>query len=183
MKVVDAEVVRYFWSMPVQTQHRFNVSEYYLMAEVGVLKPDAQVELLNGRVVDSSRITPFHAAVTRRLSEPFFKLPEESCIVSIRNPVRLDGYNELQPDVMLLKPSPDDYTSRHPQPDDVLLLIEVSDTTLDLDRVEKLPAYGRAGIAEVWIVNLVDQVIEIHREPHFTGYPDIHLLTDLQQFV
>jgi len=72
--------------------------------------------------------------------------------------------------VMLLKPAPDDYTSRHPQPDDVFLLIEVSDTTLDFDREEKLPAYGRAGVAEVWIVNLNDATIEVYGEPHFTGY-------------
>ena len=64
----------------------------------------------------------------------------------------------------------DDYTSRHPQPEDVFLLIEVSDTTLDYDRDEKLPAYGRAGVAEVWLVNLVDGTIEVYREPHFTGY-------------
>jgi len=71
---------------------------------------------------------------------------------------------------MLLKPLPDDYTSRHPRAEDVLLLIEVSDTTLDYDLQEKLPAYGRAGIPEVWIVNLKNGTIEIYLEPHFTGY-------------
>ena len=71
---------------------------------------------------------------------------------------------------MLLKPAPDDYTIRHPRPEDVLLLIEVSDTTLSYDREEKLPAYGRAGVGEVWIVNLIDASIEVYREPHFTGY-------------
>jgi Uma2 family endonuclease len=77
---------------------------------------------------------------------------------------------------MLLKPAADDYTSRHPRPDDVFLLIEVSDTTLDYDRTEKLPAYGRAGVAEVWIVNLNDSTIEAYREPHFTGYGSKTLL-------
>lgn len=71
---------------------------------------------------------------------------------------------------MLLKPSADDYTSRHPRPADVFLLIEVSDSSLDLDQEEKLPVYGRAGIAEVWIVNLRDKTIEVYREPHFAGY-------------
>jgi Uma2 family endonuclease len=71
---------------------------------------------------------------------------------------------------MLLKAAPDDYTSRHPQPDDVFLLIEVSDTTLDYDHEEKLHAYGRASVAEVWIVNLNETTIEVYREPHFTGY-------------
>ena len=71
---------------------------------------------------------------------------------------------------MLLNPASDDYITRHPTPEDVFLLIEVAGTTLPLDRKEKLPAYGRAGVAEVWIVNLEGQTIEIYREPHFTGY-------------
>jgi Uma2 family endonuclease len=71
---------------------------------------------------------------------------------------------------MLLKPASDDYARRHPQPDDVFLLVEVSDTTLEYDRQEKLAAYGRAGIPEVWIVNLIEQVIELYRGPNFAGY-------------
>jgi Uma2 family endonuclease len=71
---------------------------------------------------------------------------------------------------MLLKPAPDFYRKRHPQPEDVFLLIEVSDSTLEADQAEKIPAYGRAGVAEVWIVNLNDATIEVYREPHFTGY-------------
>lgn len=88
----------------------------------------------------------------------------------VQNPVRLDDHSEPQPDLGLLKPSPDFYRKRHPQPEDVFLLIEISDTTLAADRDEKLPTYGRAGIAEVWIVNLNEETIEIFREPHFTGY-------------
>ena len=156
--------------MPVQTQHRFNVQEYYRMAETGVLKWGEHDELLDGVVMDPFRITPPHASVTHQLAGPFFKLPKETCIVSIRNPVRLDEYNELQPDVMLLRYIPNYYKTRHPSPEDVLLLVEVADASLDYDRVEKLPAYGRAGIAEVWIVNLNDGTIEVYREPHFTGY-------------
>jgi Uma2 family endonuclease len=156
--------------VPATTSHRFNVTDYYRLAEIGVLQPDAQVELLDGQVVDSFRISPLHAAVTRLVAQPFFALPEERCIVSVRNPVRLDEYNELQPDVMLLKYIPNYYKVQHPGPADVFLLIEVADASLDYDREQKLPAYGRAGIAEVWLVNLPDQTIEVYREPHFTGY-------------
>jgi Uma2 family endonuclease len=77
---------------------------------------------------------------------------------------------------MLLKPTPDDYTNRHPRPEEMFVLIEVSDTTLDYDRREKLPVYGRAGIPEVWILNLSDQTIEVYREPHFTGYGPVQTL-------
>jgi Uma2 family endonuclease len=156
--------------MPVQTIHRFTVKEYYRMAETGVLRPDARVELLDGRILDMSPIGPFHGGLVNRLVRTFNKTCKGRWLLSVQNPVRLDGHSEPEPDVMLLGPSPDDYTSRHPRPDEVFLLIEVSDTTLELDREEKLPAYGRAGIPEVWIVNLNDETIEVYREPHFTGY-------------
>jgi len=156
--------------MPVQTQHRFKVKDYYRMAETGVFRPDARVELLDGRIIDMSPIGPFHGGLVKRLSRVFNLMARGRWIVSTQDPVRLDDHSEPEPDVMLLKPAADDYTSRHPQPDDVFLLIEVSDTTLEFDREEKLPAYGRAGIAEVWIVNLNDATIEVYREPNFTGY-------------
>ena len=155
--------------MPL-TLHRFNVNEYYRMADVGVLKWGEHDELLNGVVMDPFYITPLHASVTHQIAEPFFHLPEKSCIVSIRNPVRLDEYNELQPDIMLLKRIPNYYSKRHPGPEDMLLLIEVADASLAYDREEKLPAYGRAGVAEAWIVNLNELTVEIYREPNFTGY-------------
>ena len=140
------------------------------MAETGVLHPAARVELLDGKIIDMSPIGPFHGGLVKRLSRIFNLKAKGRWIVSTQDPVHLNDRSEPEPDVMLLKPSPDDYTNRHPQPEDVLLLIEVSDTTLDYDREEKLPAYGRAGVTEVWIVNLHDETIEIYREPHFTGY-------------
>ena len=140
------------------------------MADVGVLKWGEHDELLNGVVMDPFRITPLRASVMHQIAEPFFHLPKESCIVSIRNPVRLDEYNELQPDVMLLRYLPNDYTERHPGPEDVLLLIEVADNSLAYVREHKLPVYARTGIAEAWLVNLLEQTVEIHREPSFTGY-------------
>ncbi len=140
------------------------------MAETGVLRADARVELLDGKIIDLSPIGPFHGGLVKRLSRFFTLKAKGRWIVSTQDPVRLDDLSEPQPDVMLLKPSPDDYMNRHPQPSDVCLLIEVSDTTLEYDREEKLPAYGRAGISEVWIVNLNDETIEVYREPHFTGY-------------
>ena len=127
------------------------------------------VELLDGLIFDFCPVSPLHAAVTRRISQPFLEQPEERCIVSIRNPVRLDEFSEPEPDVALLKYRADYYKTRHPEPGDVFLLIEVADVSPDYDH-EKLPIYGQAGIAEVWIVNLVDQTIEVHREPNFTGY-------------
>jgi len=154
----------------VQKKHRFNVEEYYRMAEVGVLKPGARVELLDGEIIDRSPIGPFHAGVVGRLVRFFGAASNGRWHVWPQNPLRLDEHSEPQPDVTLLRLSPDDYTTRQPGPDDAHLVIEVSDTSLAVDREVKLPAYGRAGIGEVWVVNLTDQTVEVYRGPNFTGY-------------
>ena len=151
-------------------KHRFSVKEYYRMAETGVLRPDARVELLDGEIIDMSPIGPFHGGVVARLTRLFTLFSKNRWLLSPQNPLRLNDYSEPEPDGMLLKPSPDDYTSRHPQPEDVFLLVEVSDSSLAIDVEKKLPLYGREGVAEVWIVNLEEAVVEIHREPHFNGY-------------
>jgi Uma2 family endonuclease len=156
--------------MLAQAQHRFTVKDYYRMAETGVLKPDARVELLDGRIIDMSPIGSFHGGLVNRLIRIFGKLSNGRWQASAQNPLRLDDHSEPEPDFMLLKPSPDDYTSRLAEPEDVFLLVEVADASLDYDREEKLPAYGRAGISEVWIVNLRDQALEIYLEPHLTGF-------------
>ena len=140
------------------------------MAGTGVLRPEARVELLNGRIIDMSPIGPFHGSLVKRLARFFTLKAGERWIVSTQDPVRLDDHSEPEPDLALLKPSSDVYASRHPLPEEVFLLIEVADTTLDYDRDEKLPAYGRAGIIEVWIVNLTNASIEVYRDPDFTGY-------------
>ncbi len=156
--------------MLAPAKHRFNVKQYYRMVETGILRSDARVELLDGQIVNMSPIGPFHGGVSKRLIRLFTKLSQGRWVVAAQDPVHLDDHSEPQPDIMLLKSVPDDYTTRHPGPDDVFLLVEVAETSLVGDRKEKLPLYGRAGIKEVWIVNLNDQTIEVYREPNFTGY-------------
>src|SRR5204862_4114192 len=129
--------------MQAPTKHRFSVKEYYRMAETGVLRPDARVELLDGQIIDMSPIGPFHGSVTKLLNRQFTDASKGRWITAVQDPVRLDEHSEPQPDLMLLKPVPDYYASRHPGPEDVYLLIEVADTSLATDREEKLPAYGR----------------------------------------
>jgi Uma2 family endonuclease len=156
--------------MLAQTKHRFSVSEYYRMAETGVLRPDARVELLDGEIIDMSPIGPFHGGVVNRLNQMLNAQARGRWLVTAQNPVHIDQHSEPEPDLMLLRPSADDYTKHHPGPRDVLLLIEVSDTTIEYDRGSKLSTYARAGIAEVWIVNLRDLVIEVYRDPQFDEY-------------
>ena len=129
--------------MLVEAQHRFTVAEYHRMGETGVLKPGTRVELLDGRIIDMSPIGPLHGGSVNRLIRLFSRLSAGRWLVSAQNPVYLDEAFEPQPDLTLLKPVEDDYTSRHPRPEDVDLVIEVADVSLDFDRNEKLPAYGR----------------------------------------
>lgn len=146
------------------------------MAETGVLRPDGRVELLDGRIIDISPLSPLHAGVPHHLGEILTGTSRERWETSIHNPLPLDDFWEPEPDLMLLRPSAEFYKRRHPMPDEVFLLIEISDTTLELDREVKLPAYGRAGIPEAWIVDLIRGTIEVYREPHFTGYGSKTLL-------
>jgi Uma2 family endonuclease len=150
--------------------HRFTAEEYHRLAEVGILAPDARVELIEGEIHDMSPIGPLHGGVTRRLNRIFSLRAKGRWTVSVQDAVRLDSHSEPEPDLVLLKPAPDDYATHHPAPDDVLLLIEVADSSLDFDRSKKIPVYARAGILEVWIINLQETTIEVHRDPHFTSY-------------
>src|SRR5260370_9165952 len=115
-------------------------------------------------------IGPLHGGSANYLAELLTARAKGRWLVSVQNPVHLDEHSDPQPDLMLLRRAKDFYRIRHPGPQGVFLLIEVSETSLDYDRERKLPAYGRAGIAEVWIVNLKDRVLEIYREPHMSGY-------------
>lgn len=152
------------------TPHRFTVEEYYRMGEIGVLKPDARVELLDGFVIDKAPISPLHGGTVKSLIRIFGEIAGRRFLLSVHDPVHLSEYSEPEPDLMLLRLKRDHYGTQHPGPDDVFLLIEVADTTLELDRNEKVPAYAAAGIREVWLVNLNERQIEIYREPHVTGY-------------
>jgi hypothetical protein len=167
--------------MPTLVPHRFTRREYYRMAETGVLQPEARVELLDGQILEMSPIGPSHGSAVKRLNDFFSNLPHGRWLLAVQDPVALDDFSEPQPDLMLLKRAPDFYEKRHPGPDDVFLLVEVSDSTLLFDRGEKLPIYGRAGIREVWIVNLPDQTIEVYRDPHYQGYASTEILRPGQQ--
>jgi len=140
------------------------------MAETGVLPPDARVELLEGEIIDMSPRGPFHGGVTKFLNAHFAKQSRERYLVSVQDPLHLSDVSEPRPDLMLLKVAPGFYATRHPEPEDVFLLVEVCDTSLDYDRDRKLPLYAPAGVPEVWLVNLAEQSLEIYHDPRAAGY-------------
>ena len=162
-------------SIVAQQQRRFAVDEYYAMANTGILGADERVELLEGVIVPMSPIGARHAACVMQLSQLLYEGARRRANVSVQGPLRIDERTELQPDLMLLAWRGDFYASRHPGPEDVLLLIEVSDTTLSFDRTEKCPVYARSGIAEVWLVNLPEQRVEVYSDPHGPRYRTVHV--------
>lgn len=152
--------------MSVQIAKRwFTVAEYYRMAEAGILTEGDRVELIEGEIIEMSPIGSHHAACVNRLNSLFSSQIAQGAIVSIQNPIRLDEYNEPEPDVALLKRRDDFYSERHPTPVDVLLVVEVADTSTAYDRGLKVPLYARADISEVWLVDLTKDVIEIYAQP------------------
>ncbi|MCU0807155.1 MAG: Uma2 family endonuclease [Candidatus Contendobacter sp.] len=155
-------------------RYRLTVAEYHRLGENGIFDEDSRVELIEGDLIAMPPIGEQHASKTRRLNRLFSLQVGDTAIVDVQNPVMLDARSEPQPDMVLLKPRPDFYESAHPRPEDVLLLIEVSDSTLRYDRDTKIPLYARAGIPEVWLLDVAGQRLEIYRRPSPEGYREIH---------
>jgi Uma2 family endonuclease len=155
----------------------FTVGDYHRMAETGVLRQDVRVELLDGQVALMSPIGSPHAGCVNRLTQMLALATAGRATVGIQNPVVLDDFSEPQPDVAVLKYRSDGYAERHPRPADVLVLIEVTVTSACIDRDVKLPLYARAGVPEVWLVDLEADTVEIYREPARDGYALVRTAT------
>ena len=137
------------------TRRRFCVREYFMMAEAGVFGEDDRVELVDGEFVDMAAIGSRHAGCVTCLTTLFTQRAGDRVFVSVQNPLQLDPITVFQPDLAILRPRDDFYMDSHPTPEDVLLVIEVSDSSVDYDRNVKIPKYALAGVSEVWQVNLV----------------------------
>ena len=157
-------------------KHRFTVSEYRRMVEAGIFGEDDRVELLEGEIVQMSPIGSRHAACVARLTTLLARLHDRA-IPWVQNPVVLGEYSELQPDITLLRFREDFYAQTLPGPHDVLLLIEVADSSVEYDQEIKVPLYSRAGVAEVWLVNLVQQRVTVYRDPSPVGYQEVRVAT------
>ena len=149
---------------------KFTVAEYYRMGDVGILKPDERVELIEGELIVMPPIGPGHAWDVALSISLFSRLAGDRFILQIQNPVQLDDGSEPQPDIMLIRPRAEGYGEAHPTPADVLLVIEVADSSLEYDRQVKAHLYGRSGVPETWVKNLPEDCIERFTEPGPDGY-------------
>lgn len=151
-------------------RRRFTVAELLHLAKIGFLGDDERVELIRGEIVEMSPISEGHASSVMRLISLLSTEFGQRALLNVQNPIQLDDDTLPQPDVALLRPRDDFYSRRHPGPEDVLLLIEVSDTTLPYDRRVKAALYSAAGVLEYWIINLPKRIIEVYRQPQPEGY-------------
>ena len=161
----------------IPIRRRFTVAEFCAIGDAGVFAPEERVELLDGDIIVMPPIGHWHVFSVNSIIAVFpSTLLADRAILSVQNPVQLDDGNQPQPDALLLRWRGDRYLDGHPGPDDVLLLIEVSDTTVttvEYDRNAKLPRYAQAGIPEVWIVNRSTSRIEAYSEPSGDEYANV----------
>lgn len=145
-------------------RHRFSRHNFHAMVNSGILTEDDRVELIEGEIVQMSPINAAHAGHINRIVRLFSTRLGERAIVGAQNPIELGNDSEPQPDIALLNPRSDFYEQGHPSAADVLLLVEVADSSLEYDRSVKAPLYARSGVRELWIVNLRDERIELYRD-------------------
>ncbi len=151
-------------------RHTVTVAEFHRMAEAGILTEDDRVELIEGEMIEMTPIGSHHAGTVKRLLAAFDEQLKGAAIVSVQDPIVLAPDSEPQPDLSILRYRDDYYTKAHPGPGDILLVIEVADTTAKYDREVKLPLYARHDIPEVWLVDLEEGRLEVHNGPETGEY-------------
>jgi Uma2 family endonuclease len=169
---VDREELSVLSRYPATLRRLLTVDEYHRMGDAGILTEDDRVELIEGELVAMAPIGSEHVAATNALNHLLVLAVGDRGIVSVQNPVRLTRRSEPQPDFAVLRPR-DDYRTTLPRPEDIMLAVEVANTSLDYDRTVKLALYARSGIPEVWIVNLTAEEVEVYQSPVADGYASV----------
>ena len=155
-------------------RYRFTVGDFARMGEAGIFTEDDRVELIDGEILEMTPIGPLHAWIVDRLNELIVTRLAGRVHVRIQNPVRLGDHTEPQPDLVVARRS-GAYAERHPDPDDILLVVEVADSSLRYDRLEKVPRYGSSGIPETWLVDAEARTVTVYTGPGSEGYAQQHV--------
>jgi Uma2 family endonuclease len=151
-------------------RHRLTVADYYRMGEVGILAPDARVELIDGEIIDMAPIGSPHVSTVLHLDQLLQEAVRGQALVLVQAPIVLDDYSAPQPDIALLRPRADYYRSSLARPSDVLLIVEVAQSSLRFDRTIKAPLYARHGIPELWLIDTAQQKLTRYRTPRHGSY-------------
>lgn len=162
--------------MPLNTKTRkFSVEEYEKLVETGVLTEEENVELIRGEITEMTPIGRKHADSVNRLNRIFSKELGDQVLVSVQNPLRIEPESEPEPDIVLFEYRDDLYEETHPGPEDVLLIVEVAQTSQELDREQKIPLYAENHVQETWLVDLEEKQIEQFRTPSGDTYKEIRI--------
>lgn len=152
--------------MSLTTAKRFTIAEYHRLAELGFFEENDRFELIKGEIIQMAAKGTPHSVCSTRLYRELFKLLVEEAILRGQEPIIIPDDSEPEPDLVIVRNRPDDYLEAHPSPSDVLLVIEISNSTLKYDQDVKLSVYSEAGISDYWIFNLVDNYLEFYSEPY-----------------
>jgi Uma2 family endonuclease len=156
----------------IPQKHRINLDEWRRMGEAGIFPPESRIELIDGEIIEMSPIGFNHAGHVTRIMNLFAPLLNGKVLMTAQNPVQLGDLSEPKPDFMLLRPEPGFYSTRHPQAADVLLLVEIADSSLTFDRSQKMRLYAFHNIPEYWLLNLNSSCLEVYRQPQSGGYAE-----------
>ncbi|MCY7385022.1 MAG: Uma2 family endonuclease [Microcoleus sp. CAN_BIN18] len=152
--------------MTAVTAKRFSIAEYDRLAELGFFESDARFELIRGEIIKMAAKGRLHSVCNSLLFGELYVLMARRACVRGQEPIILPTDSEPEPDVVIARNRSDNYVSSHPENADIVLVIEVSDSTLKYDQRTKLSLYAESGIADYWIFNLVDIQLEMHSEPY-----------------
>ncbi len=153
-------------------KHLTDIDEWRKLGEANIFPPESRIELINGEIFEMAPIGFSHAGHLKSINKLFTKLIPDHLFTSVQDPLQLGDLSEPEPDFMLLKPDVDGYKTRHPVAEDVLLLIEVADSSLNFDQNQKLRLYALHNVPEYWLLNLNDNCLEVYRKPHGEVYAE-----------
>ncbi len=167
-------------AVPVPLRRLWSRDEYHRAHALGLFEPGERLELIRGEIIEKMPQKPFHATALSLSLEALYDLARSAPNVSVRCqlPISLPGSSEPEPDLAVVRGSARDYQSRHPEPEEILLIVEVSDTTLSFDRTDKANLYAEAGIVEYWVLNVTDRLVEIRRDPASGEYRTLQTVLD-----
>lgn len=163
--------------MALERQRRqFTVEEYHRMAEAGVFGEHDRVELIRGEILMMTPAGPRHSYFVRRVNRVLVRAVGDRAEISVQDPVQVEARSEPEPDIAVLRPRGREYLTEHPQRGDVLLAVEVADSSLHHDREVKIPLYSEAGIPEAWLLDVENLVVERYTDPRPDGYARLERL-------
>lgn len=157
----------------------WNVSEYHYLGEKGILHPEEKIELIEGQLIKMSPKGTLHTAATRRIAKTLTNLLVNKAAIYTQDPIELNDNSEPEPDVSVVKIDPNDYVTHHPQTEEIYLIIEVADSSLEYDCEIKAKLYAKSGIKDYWVIDVRERKLHLFRKPQKTGYETKEILSEI----